>query len=172
MEKVVILGVKTPSLYGLTLQHCFTIEGNLFGLKLHDHLNLLSLCMLNTWFFFHGVGKNILCTHNFMAMHMYYVVSLSFSHVWLCDRWLPKDLQCTRSKLYAFLCWITLKEIHTDKIPWWCQEIVDIDCMFEKELPTSFMDLQVHILIHLLDEVELTRMVSCHWMLFLEGFFR
>ena len=32
-------------------------------------------------------------------------------------------------------------------IPWWRQEIVEIVCMFEKELPTSFMDLQVHLLI-------------------------
>jgi hypothetical protein len=26
-------------------------------------------------------------------------------------------------------------------IPWWRQEIVEIVCMFEKELPLSFMDL-------------------------------
>jgi hypothetical protein len=40
--------------------------------------------------------------------------------------------------------------------------------MFEKELTTSFMDLQVHILIHLPDEVELPRVLSCRWMFFLE----
>ena len=40
--------------------------------------------------------------------------------------------------------------------------------MFEKELPTSFMDLQVHLLIHLIDEVELVGVVSCCWMFFLE----
>jgi hypothetical protein len=51
--------------------------------------------------------------------------------------------------------------------------------MFEKELPTSLMDLQVHILIHLPDEFELVGVLSCHWMFFLEryikklkGFFR
>ena len=53
-------------------------------------------------------------------------------------------------------------------IPWWCQEIVEIVCMFEKELPTSFMYLQVHLLIHLVNEVELVGVVSCHWMFFLE----
>jgi hypothetical protein len=41
--------------------------------------------------------------------------------------------------------------------------------MFEKEFPTSFMDLQVHILFHLADEVELVGVVSCLWMFFLEA---
>jgi hypothetical protein len=50
----------------------------------------------------------------------------------------------------------------------WCQEISEIVCMFEKELPPSFMDLQVYLLIHLVDEVELVGVVSCRWMCFLE----
>ena len=41
------------------------------------------------------------------------------------------------SKLSAFVHWITSKEIHVASIPWWRQEIVDIVCMFEKELSTS-----------------------------------
>ena len=57
-------------------------------------------------------------------------------------------------------------------IPWWRQEIVEIVCMFEKELATSFMDLQVHIIIHLVDEVELVVVVSCHWMFFLERYMK
>jgi hypothetical protein len=36
MVKDVILGMKAPSLYGLTLQHCFILEGNLSA-----YLNLL-----------------------------------------------------------------------------------------------------------------------------------
>ena len=57
-------------------------------------------------------------------------------------------------------------------IPWWHQEIDEIVCMFQKELSTSFMDLQVHLLMHLVDEVELVRVVSCHWMFFLEGYMK
>ena len=53
-------------------------------------------------------------------------------------------------------------DIHVASIPRWHQEIVEIVCMFEKELPKSFMDLQVHLLIHLVDEVELVGVVSCH----------
>jgi hypothetical protein len=44
--------------------------------------------------------------------------------------------------------------------------------MFEKELPMSFMDLQVHLLIHLPDEVELVGVLSCHWMFFLERYMK
>ena len=53
-------------------------------------------------------------------------------------------------------------------VPLWRQEIAEIACMLEKELPLSFMDLQVHLLIHLVDEVELVELVSCCWMFFLE----
>lgn len=80
----------------------------------------------------------------------------------------PQDLHRAISKLYAFVHWITSKDIHMDRIPWWNQEIVEIACMFENELPASFMHLRVHILIHLPDKVELVGLVSCHWMLFLE----
>ena len=74
----------------------------------------------------------------------------------------PQDLGRAISKLYAFLRWITSKEIHVANIPRWHQEIVEIVCMFEKELLMSFMDLQVHLLIHLVDEVEIVGVVSCH----------
>jgi hypothetical protein len=40
--------------------------------------------------------------------------------------------------------------------------------MFDKELPMIFMNLQVHILLHLPDEVELGGVISCHWIFFLE----
>ena len=44
--------------------------------------------------------------------------------------------------------------------------------MFEKELLSSFMDLQIHLLIHLVDEVELVGVVWCHWMLFLDRYMK
>jgi hypothetical protein len=44
--------------------------------------------------------------------------------------------------------------------------------MFEKELPTSFMDLQVYLLIHLLDEVKLVGVLSWHWIFFLERYMK
>ena len=44
--------------------------------------------------------------------------------------------------------------------------------MFEKELPTSFMDLQVNLVIHQVDEVELVRVFSCCWIFFLERYMK
>ena len=84
----------------------------------------------------------------------------------------PQDLGCAISKLSAFVRWITSNEIHVASIPWWHQEIVEIVFMFEKELPTSFIDLQVHLLIHLVDEVELVGVVSCCLMFFLESYMK
>ena len=66
----------------------------------------------------------------------------------------------------------TSKDIHVASIPWWRQEIVEIFCMLEKELLTSFMDLHVHLLIHLVDEVALFGVVSCRWMFFLERYMK
>jgi hypothetical protein len=59
-----------------------------------------------------------------------------------------------------------------DRIPWLHQDIVDIVFMFEKELPMTFMDLKVHLLIHLVDEVELVKVVSCLWMFLLERYMK
>ncbi|MCO5577210.1 hypothetical protein L7F22_031035 [Adiantum nelumboides] len=42
----------------------------------------------------------------------------------------------------------------------------------EKELPTSFFDIQVHLLIHLVDEIELAGVVSAQWMFWAERFMR
>jgi hypothetical protein len=36
----------------------------------------------------------------------------------------------------------------------------------------SFMNLQVHIIIHLPDEVEFVGVLSCYWMLFLERYMK
>ena len=84
----------------------------------------------------------------------------------------PQDLGCAISKLSAFVHCTTSKEIHVASIKWWHQEIVDIVCMFEKELPTSFMELHVDIIIHLLDEVELVGVVYFRWMFFLERYMK
>ena len=40
----------------------------------------------------------------------------------------------------------------------------------EKELPISFFDIQVHLLIHLVDEIELAGVVSTRWMFWVERF--
>ena len=44
--------------------------------------------------------------------------------------------------------------------------------MFDKELLSNFVDLHIHLLIHLVDEVELVEVVSCHWVFFLERYMK
>ena len=73
--------------------------------------------------------------------------------------------------LFSFVSWIIYEEIHKARVMVWRQDIVEIVCMFEKENPMSFMELLVHILIHL-DEVELVEVVSCRWMFFLERYMK
>lgn len=84
----------------------------------------------------------------------------------------PQDQQCAISKLSTFVCWITSKEIHRASIPQWRQDIVEIVCMLHKGLPTSFMYLQVHLLMHLVDEFELVGVVCFCWMFFLERYMK
>ena len=57
-------------------------------------------------------------------------------------------------------------------MPKWKKEIAEIVCVFEKDLPTSFMDLQVHLLIHLVDGIELEGVISMRWMFFFERYMK
>ena len=47
LEKEVVFSVKVPSFYGFTLLCCFTTDKTLSGLKSHDHLNLLMVCIMS-----------------------------------------------------------------------------------------------------------------------------
>ena len=67
---------------------------------------------------------------------------------------------------------MTSKEIHESEVSKWKKEIAEIVCVFEKELPTSFMDLQVHLLIHLVDDIELVSVISTGWMFFFERYMK
>ena len=41
LAKEFLMGVRVPTSYRSSLQHCFTVDDHLSGLKSHDHLNLL-----------------------------------------------------------------------------------------------------------------------------------
>ena len=49
-------------------------------------------------------------------------------------------------------------------MPKWKKEISEIVCVFEKDLPTSLMVLKVHLLIHLVGDIDLEGFVSIRWM--------
>ena len=52
------------------------------------------------------------------------------------------------------------------------REIVEILTLLEKEMPTSLFDIQVHLLVHLVDEVKVAGVVSSRWMFFVERYMK
>lgn len=50
-----------------------------------------------------------------------------------------------------------------------CAELL---CLMEKELPTSFFNIQEHLLIHLVDEITIAGVVSTRWMFFFERYMK
>jgi len=58
-----------------------------------------------------------------------------------------------------------------DEIPRWCNEIVEIICKYKKEMSAAFMDIQVHLLIHQVDDIEIVGVISTRSMFFMEIFF-
>jgi len=48
----------------------------------------------------------------------------------------------------------------------------EVMCDMERNLPPSFFDFQVHLIWHLVEEVELCGPVSCRWMYFLERYMK
>ncbi|MCO5607771.1 hypothetical protein L7F22_061972 [Adiantum nelumboides] len=66
--------------------------------------------------------------------------------------------------------WITSKEIDISSIAQKKRECIELLCLMEKELPTSFFDIQVYVLIHLVDKIEIAGVVSTRWMFWVEMF--
>ena len=72
-----------------------------------------------------------------------------------------------------YVCrWISSKEIKLDEIDKWRLESSEIVCSIEEIFPTSILDIQVHLLIHMVDEVELAGTVHTRWMFYLERFMK
>lgn len=60
LAKEVIMDVRVPTSYGSSLQRCFTVDDHLSGLKSHDHLNLLRVCIMSkAWFIICYINKLI-----------------------------------------------------------------------------------------------------------------
>jgi len=68
--------------------------------------------------------------------------------------------------------WLSSKEIHMAAIDRWHREIVEIICKLEKEFPPSFMDIEVHLLIHLVDDIDMAGVMSARNMFFIERFLK
>mgnify|MGYP000025790750 CR=1 FL=1 len=73
-------------------------------------------------------------------------------------------------RLGSLARWISSKEIRLNEIPQRKREVYELVCLMEKELPISFFDIQVHLLVHLVEEIELAGVVNTRWMFWVERF--
>lgn len=63
-------------------------------------------------------------------------------------------------------------ELHPKDFPKKRIECIELLCLMEKELPTSFFNIQEHVLVHLVDEIALAGVVSSRWMFFFERYMK
>ena len=67
---------------------------------------------------------------------------------------------------------ISCKEINPPTIVRVKEDAIEIVCLLEEHFPTSILNIQVHLLVHLVDEVEIAGTVHAQWMFFLERFMK
>jgi hypothetical protein len=62
------------------------------------------------------------------------------------------------------------KEIFLEEIPRMKVIAAEVVCKLERAFPPSLFDCQVHLLVHLVDEVAIAGHVHCRWMYWLERY--
>ena len=80
------------------------------------------------------------------------------------------DLQNALQDLGILLRWVYQKEVYTIEIPRIKVCVAELMIKLEYALPPSFFDCQIHLLVHLVEEVELCGPVHCRWMYWLERY--
>ena len=50
--------------------------------------------------------------------------------------------------------------------------MIEMVCLLERDFPTSFFDIQVHLLVHLVEEISIAGPVHTRWMFYLERFMK
>lgn len=73
-------------------------------------------------------------------------------------------------KLAELVQWISQKEIKIASIESARKNVAELVCMIEKYFPPSMLTIQVHLLVHVIDEVEMAGTMHYRWMFFLEHF--
>ena len=66
---------------------------------------------------------------------------------------LTEDIRATIYKISSLVCWISSKEIRRDSIDAARLNSIEAVCMVEKYFPTSILTIQMHLLVHVVDEV-------------------
>ena len=85
---------------------------------------------------------------------------------------LIEDIRATIYKISSLVRWISSKEIRKDSIDAARLNSIEAVCMVEKYFPTSILTIQMHLLVHMVDEVAVAGTVHSRWMFFLERFMK
>ena len=85
---------------------------------------------------------------------------------------LSEDIRATIYKISSLVRWISSKEIRKDSIEAARLNSIEAACMVEKFFPTSVLTIQMHLLVHVVDEVSIAGVVNSRWMFFLERFMK
>jgi len=85
---------------------------------------------------------------------------------------LNKKLRSIVYRLGEVFRWICCKEIKNNEISGMKTMAAELMCNMERNLSPSFFDIQVHLIWHLVGEVELCGPVSTRWMYFLERYMK
>ncbi|MCO5604827.1 hypothetical protein L7F22_059000 [Adiantum nelumboides] len=98
--------------------------------------------------------------HNFLKVDLTFFIA---NHSYPCESFdfIPK---------WTYASYGTSKEIDISSIAQKKRECIELLCLREKELPTSFFDIQVHVLIHLVDEIEIAGVVTTRSMFWVDRF--
>ena len=78
------------------------------------------------------------------------------------------------ANLYMFWTfrWISLKEIDLNTIQWAWEDVVQTTCLLKEHIPTSILNIQVHLLINLINEVQIVGTIHARCLFFLKGFIK
>lgn len=68
--------------------------------------------------------------------------------------------------------WVTSKEIKHSEIPTKKKEAAEVLSLIERDFPTSILDIQVHLIAHLVDEISIAGPVRYRWMYPIERFLK
>ena len=75
-------------------------------------------------------------------------------------------------KISAVVHWISKKEIDVNTIEATKKNAIEAITLAERFLPSSFLTIQFHLLVHLVDETTIAGVVHARWILFLERFMK
>lgn len=85
---------------------------------------------------------------------------------------LNENLRSIVYRLGELFRWLCAKEIKVSEVDGMKTMALELMCDMEKNIPPSFFDIQVHLIWHLVLEVEMCGPVSGRWMYFLERYMK